>query len=421
MLDFYRERFCSGCGACADICPVGAIVMEADERGFPFPAIDGGKCVGCGKCDAVCPYLNAEASRKEAPPEDSCWLYACPDAEVKTHSSSGGAFYAIARAMMEQGAYVAGCAWDDALRAAHTLGRTEQDLQSMQGSKYVQSDTRNIYRSVLEKLEEGETVVFSGAPCQAVAMDRFLRSKNKERYRERLINLAVICHGVSSPMAWETYKQWLESREKSALTGVNFRDKSIDGYRTSWCSYRFANGASTYLPTYLPSFLHHGASRRKKGDVPRPGANYTEATLVYNLALRESCANCAAKGPNAAIDILLGDWYAAYKGEGSMGTSCVIALTPLGARVVRECLPGARPLAYSDIVRENSLIASSAFLGKNRLRFLDAIRADYRNWALAESLYPPKYRLKKPLIRFHLYGVLKGAQTLRKALRSKRK
>ena len=255
MLDFQRERFCCGCGACANVCPTGAVVMEADEHGFLFPAIDNGKCVGCGKCDAVCPYLNADATRKDAPPEDSCWLYACPDADVKTRSSSGGAFYTIARAMTEQGAYVAGCAWADDWKAVHTLGRAEQDLQSMQGSKYVQSDTRNIYRSVLEKLENGETVVFSGTPCQAVAMDRFLRSKNKERYRERLVNIAIICHGVSSPMAWETYKRWLESREKSELTGVNFRDKSLDGYKTSWCSYSFANGASTYLPTYLPSFI----------------------------------------------------------------------------------------------------------------------------------------------------------------------
>lgn len=407
MLDFQRERFCCGCGACANVCPTGAVVMEADEHGFLFPAIDNSKCVGCGRCDTVCPCLNAEKTRRETPPENSCWLYACPDIDAKTRSSSGGAFYAIARAMTEQGAYIAGCAWDDDWKAVHTLGRMEDDLRSMQGSKYVQSDTRNIYRLVLEKLENGKTVVFSGTPCQAIAIDRFLRSKNQTRYRERLVNIAIICHGVSSPMAWETYKRWLESREKSGLTGVNFRDKSIDGYKTSWCSYSFANGASIYLPTYLPSFLHHGASRRTKGNVPRPGANYTEATLVYNLALRESCAHCAAKGNNTAIDILLGDWYAAYTGEGSMGTSCVLALTPLGVRTVRETLPGVRPFQYSDIVRENPLIAASSSLGKNRLRFLDAIREDYKNWDSVESFYPLKYKLKKALVRLHLYGILK--------------
>lgn len=45
------EDACIGCGACADICPVDAVSMSADE----VPVVDGDWCIGCGVCATVCP------------------------------------------------------------------------------------------------------------------------------------------------------------------------------------------------------------------------------------------------------------------------------------------------------------------------------------------------------------------------------
>ena len=42
---------CIGCGACADICPVDAVVMSADD----VPETDNDWCIGCGVCATVCP------------------------------------------------------------------------------------------------------------------------------------------------------------------------------------------------------------------------------------------------------------------------------------------------------------------------------------------------------------------------------
>jgi H+/Na+-translocating ferredoxin:NAD+ oxidoreductase subunit B len=50
---FMREtdsEQCSGCGACAAICPVQAVQMEDD-----VPVIDQDWCIGCGVCATVCP------------------------------------------------------------------------------------------------------------------------------------------------------------------------------------------------------------------------------------------------------------------------------------------------------------------------------------------------------------------------------
>ena len=42
---------CIGLGTCAEVCPVGAIRMDADR----LPVIDEEACIGCGACAKVCP------------------------------------------------------------------------------------------------------------------------------------------------------------------------------------------------------------------------------------------------------------------------------------------------------------------------------------------------------------------------------
>lgn len=40
---------CVACGACADVCPQGAITIE------DIAVVDAGKCVDCGTCIDECP------------------------------------------------------------------------------------------------------------------------------------------------------------------------------------------------------------------------------------------------------------------------------------------------------------------------------------------------------------------------------
>lgn len=40
---------CVACGACADVCPEGALTIE------DIAVVDAGKCVDCGACIDECP------------------------------------------------------------------------------------------------------------------------------------------------------------------------------------------------------------------------------------------------------------------------------------------------------------------------------------------------------------------------------
>lgn len=52
---------CVACGACANVCPLGAIKVIAGV----FAEVDQNKCVGCSKCVNICPASTIEIITKE--------------------------------------------------------------------------------------------------------------------------------------------------------------------------------------------------------------------------------------------------------------------------------------------------------------------------------------------------------------------
>lgn len=386
MINFDFNEYCSGCSACFSICPTGAITMAENEEGFLIPSIFADKCINCGQCEKVCCHLTDKIAGEVC----GSWTYVSKDKEAKGRSSSGAAWFEIGKNILNEKGIIAGCIWDDMLRAKHMIGKTEDTLVATQGSKYVQSEMGDVLKELIKRLNEGWKVVFSGTPCQATAAHNVIMNSLSAKHRDNVLIVGIICHGVSSPKAWESFKAWDESVHNSKLISVNFRDKTKEGYKKCYCRYEYASGEVIFLPSFLPS------------------SKWMESTIVFNLAMRNSCAHCDCKGENGAIDLVLGDWYAEYTGEGSLGTSCIVAYTERGREYAEHTLKGLKTLKYSSILEKNTLIKTSSKKSSKRQVFFNYLNGGNNEfWKSVEKLYPSKYKYKCFLVRLGLYDALK--------------
>jgi len=70
---------CVGCGACAEICPVNAVAMDANET----PMVDMDWCIGCGVCMVSCPadVISIKRRHDEPGPANFTDLHARMQAE----------------------------------------------------------------------------------------------------------------------------------------------------------------------------------------------------------------------------------------------------------------------------------------------------------------------------------------------------
>ena len=110
-------------------------------------------------------------------------------------STSGGAFFALAKKTIQSGGVVFGAAFKDGSNwdVWHTEAHDLSQLDALRESKYVQSRIGDSYIKVKDYLLEGKKVLFSGTPCQIAGLHSFLGCEY-----ENLITVEVICHGVPS-------------------------------------------------------------------------------------------------------------------------------------------------------------------------------------------------------------------------------
>ena len=290
---------CTGCAACAAVCPVSAITMEADEEGFLRPKI-GEKCIRCGKCTAACPILNPYEG-SAAPCAYAVWHN---DPEVRERSSSGGFWSVLAEDTVARGGVVFGAAWDEALRLRHVGAETSRALEAFRGSKYVQSDVEDAYRQAKAALDAGRPVLFSGTACEIDGLYRVLGGD-----RDGLLTVDLVCMGVPSPKVFRSEMEFLGKRHGSPVRTVRFRDK-----RQGWHKYSLAvtyeDGTEEAWPL---------------NDTPY-GRGFG-----MSLFLRPCCTDCPYSKPERPADFTLGDFWGvdltALPVDGERGVSLVLPNT----------------------------------------------------------------------------------------------
>lgn len=305
MIELYDKADCTGCSACANICPRGCITMEADSEGFLYPKVNTDMCIDCGLCEEVCPMMNKPM------PHDIKGVYGAKnkDNSVRFTSSSGGIFTLFAEDVLKKGGIVVGAALDETFTVRHYTIDSIDELSKLRGSKYVQSIIGDIYTKVRTHLRTGKTVLFSGTPCQIAGLKKFLIKPFSN-----LITIDVVCHGVPSPKVYRKHLAEIASKAGEAITCVRFRDKS--------------NGWKQGETLFFTEHSKVGAPKRQEPYM---------RLFLNNIIIRPSCANCAFNNKRSLADITIADYWGIDKQfpkfDDDKGVTLVIVNTETGQTI----------------------------------------------------------------------------------------
>lgn len=349
MIDSTVKEKCTGCKMCEDICEYKAINFLSDNEGFWYPCVDYNKCTRCGRCIEFCPAINVNFNIKLTPKVYAAWSN---NIVTRTQSTSGGIYYEFASKFIDNGDHIVGAAYSSDFKSAiHICSNSQNGLMQIMGSKYFQSDTAGIYKRIKKLLEEGESVLFCGTPCQNAALSAFLIKDY-----ESLIQCDFICRGINSPKAYKRFIETLEEKYKSKVSLVNFKNKK-KGWNRFGTYIEFENGKSYFKDRYSCTFV--------KG--------YIEG----NLFMRPSCHDCQFKGVPRVADLTLGDFWGVRK-EGmhldkDLGTSVVLVNSHKGEKLFESVKDNitSYELSIDAVKRENPCLMNSIKPGKNRSKFFE--------------------------------------------------
>ena len=220
MPEFAKKNECTGCSACANICPRQCIEMNEDAEGFVYPQIvNDSLCISCGACERACPILNKKNNNDVL---TKAYAALSKDESLRLESSSGGIFSELAKVVLQSGGIIYGASYNENGLVEHINIDNIEALGKLRGAKYSQSNMGDSFQVLKKQLNSGRKILFSGTPCQVAGLKSFL---NKDY--DNLICIDFVCHGVPSPMAWRQYVKYRAQNDNdgAAPQYINLRNK----------------------------------------------------------------------------------------------------------------------------------------------------------------------------------------------------
>ncbi len=370
---FTSSAKCMGCMLCAEKCPQKAINFEV-KNGFYQPSINGALCTECGLCNSVCPVNQKKKSNE---PEK---VYALCDKneDNRKAASSGGAVGLLAEHFFRMGGVISGVVYDENMCPVHRIARNMDEFAPMRGSKYVQSSMDGIYTELEAELESGKAVLAVGMPCQVAALKKYFG----DRF-DNLYTCDLICHGVQSPVVFDSYVDELEKKYRKKVIDFKFRDKT-NGWKKSNVKVIFEDGEELIMT--------------------RAQCDYFE----YFNYLRSSCYHCHFRNFNNYSDITVGDYWGIEtlcdEFSDDKGVSILLCHTEKGRELCEEIMPYAKVVDSNleHAIKTHKKLKRSigippprnGFFRTLHLKGYKAARAYYKRKTL---LYRIKIKIKKML------------------------
>lgn len=368
---------CTGCQACVNICLKKCIIMRNTHEGFLFPKISQTLCISCKRCERVCPIID----RPELSVRTISYAMKNKNLNEKKQSTSGGVFTLLAEHVLEKEGIVFGAAYDSDFSVRHIGVSDKEHLSLLQGAKYTQSKIGVCFVEIKRELEAGQSVLFSGTPCQCAGLKSFL---GKEY--DNLITVDIICHGIPSPKVWQAYIDYRSQKENNGNRPIkiNMRSKvsgwSRYGYSTE---FDYGNGKISRIHNSQDLFMK---------------------VFIGNICLRNSCSGCKVKGVERCTDFTLGDYWGIWNQhpefDDNMGTSIVLVHSQKGREILNqlsdkfECLE----VDIEDAYRENKSLIDSSPAHPNRDEFLSQVTAE--NFEdLVRKYFPQEIAQKSGLLQ----------------------
>lgn len=304
----FDPDLCSGCGYCANVCPVNAIAMEEDSNGFMYPVVSPLECINCGKCSRGCPTITQK--REAIQPQ----VYAAvnQNREALMNSSSGGTFFAFAENILSQGGAVYGAAFNEHYELEHRRVTDISQIVPLMGSKYLQSNAFKVFPMVLQDLSQDIPVLFVGTPCQVAAL-RQLAGDNAHLY---LVDF--VCHGVPSPRLIRDHIQYVESYFHSRVVRYIPRSKQTRYGHDEL--FEFANGHIEWKHPVTQAYKY----------------------IFYSSSssIRPSCSKCAFTNFARPGDLTVADFWGIEEKhpelKSSDGVSMILVNTDKGKKLLSE-------------------------------------------------------------------------------------
>lgn len=330
------EYPCSGCGACAAVCPNDAVRLEMDNAGLLAASVDAARCIECGLCVNVCSRFSNTIVGADLR-ETELFAVQSSDMETVKNCSSGGLAHELAIDAIRRGGKTVGAVYDtDTDRVYHEIVDTEEEVRKLDGSKYLQSDPQRAFSQMIrdsKQYPDASYTVF-GTPCQIAGLAKASESLN---IRDRFLLVEIFCHGIPPYKLWEYQMDRMRKKLRTShFDSIRFRYKK-DGWH-SYCIRADAGGKSFFGIREREPFWH---------------------VYFENVLLGDACMTCRLRKETSLADLRIGDYWGKRYQSRTDGVSAAFACTQRGKEAIERMLAEGKLIAFDPGTPEEMLKAQN--------------------------------------------------------------